>query len=610
MAKQASDNNRIVEVPSTIAVRDLAERLGISPVMLLKALIANGIMASITQTIDFDTAAIVAEDLGCTLQPEGTAAREAERQAAAEAQVATVEPAETPPGIAWYLVGEPEELLVDRPPVVTVMGHVDHGKTSLLDAIRSTRVAAGESGGITQHVGAYTAERGGHRITFIDTPGHEAFTAMRARGAQATDIAVIVVAADDGVMPQTREALDHARAAGVPIIVAVNKIDLAGARPDRVMEQLASLDVVPEAWGGDTFFVKVSAVTGEGIDELLDAVLLVAEEYPPKANPNRPALGVVLEGEIEPQRGVLARLLVQSGTLRTGNFVVVGRRYGKVRAMFNERGKRIKEAGPAVPVEMMGLSEVPEAGARFEVVATEKAAKAAVAERASRDGANGRAADVQPMTLDELFAKTAAGEVKTLNLVVKTDVQGTLEPVVSALDRLPGPIKVNVLRAAAGDITEWDVHLAAASNAVVVGFRVSPDSRAERAAAAQRVEVREYDVIYKLLEDIQDALTGMLEPTFEDKVIGQAEVRAIFSIPKQGKIAGCAVTSGTIRRNASARVLRGGSEIAVGTVSSLRRFTEDVREVREGFECGVGLNNFVDFQEGDILEFFVKERVR
>ncbi|MCE7938890.1 translation initiation factor IF-2 [bacterium] len=609
MASQVKER-KVVEIPASIAVRDLADKLDVSPVALLKRLIANGVMASITQTVDFDTAAIVAEDVGVTLRLEGSSpAPSAAVAAPAEAPALPgEEPA--PPGIPWYLVGEAEDKLVVRPPVVTVMGHVDHGKTSLLDAIRNTRVAAGESGGITQHVGAYTVERAGGRITFIDTPGHQAFSAMRARGAQATDIAVIVVAADDGVMPQTREAIDHAKAAGVPIIVAVNKIDLAGARPERVMEQLAEIDLVPEAWGGDTFFIPVSAVTGQGLEDLLDAIVLVSEEHPARANPGRPALGVVLEGRIDQQRGVIADILVQSGTLHAADTLVVGTAYGKVRAMFGERGERVKEAGPSTPVEIMGLSAVPDAGARFEVVANEKTAKAIVAARAADTHARAVQVTAKPMTLDELFAKAEAGEAKTLNIVVKTDVQGTLDPVVTALEQCSGPIRVNVLRAANGDITEWDVNLAAASNAIVIGFRVSPDNAALQAATAQHVEIREYDVIYKMIEDISDALTGMLEPKYVEKTIGRAEVRAVFSISKQGNIAGSSVTGGVIRRNATVRVLRGGAEIAQSAVASLKRFTEDVREVREGFECGIGLASFDDFKEGDILEFFVRERAR
>jgi len=603
---------KVVEIPPTVGVRELADRLGISPVELLKALIANGIMASISDSIDYETAAIVAEDLGFSLRLEGAAEAEAavaEAQAVAEQAEAAAAPEVTVPGVPWYLVGEDEKSLEPRAPVVTVMGHVDHGKTSLLDAIRNTHVAAGESGGITQHIGAYTVSHAGQPVTFIDTPGHEAFTAMRARGAQATDIAVIVIAADDGVMPQSLEAIDHARAAGVPIIVAINKTDLPNARPERVMEQMAEIDVVPDAWGGDTFFVPVSAATSAGLDELLDAIVLVAEDSPPLTNPKRMALGTVLEGEIDQQRGVIASLLVQSGTLNRGDTIVIGTQYGRVRAMFDEDGERIKVAGPATPVEIMGLSDVPDAGSRFEVVANEKAAKALVAEREDATRTTATAA-AGPMTLDELFAKAAAGETKTLNLIVKTDVQGTLEPVLDALERLSGEITVTILHAATGDITERDINLAAASDAVVIGFRSHPDGPARRAVLAQNVEVREYDVIYKMVEDVADALTGMLEPIYEEQDIGHAEVRAVFSIPRAGKVAGCAVTQGIIRRSARVRVMRDGAELATGSVSSLKRFTEDVREVREGFECGVGVSNFNDFEEGDTLVFFVEERVR
>ncbi len=607
MTDQPSTEGRIVEIPAEIPVRELAERLEISPVELLKALIANGIMAGITESIDFDTAAIVAADLGFNLLLEGAVAPPVE---AAEVVPETTPAEEVGPQVPWYIADEAEEDLSTRPPVVSVLGHVDHGKTSLLDAIRDTKVAAGESGGITQHIGAYTVMRDGQQVTFVDTPGHEAFTAMRARGAQATDIAVIVVAADDGVMPQTREAIDHALAARVPIIVAVNKIDLETSRPQRVMEQMAELDIVPESWGGDTFFVNVSAVSAEGLPELLDAILLVAEDVQPVANPNRPARGIVLEGRIDHQRGVIASLLVQSGSLGTGDMVVIDTGYGRVRAMFDENGARIRTAGPATPVEIMGLSELPQAGARFEVVPNEKLAKQIVASR--EYAARGEVPQLEsvPMSLEELFARAQAGEAKSLHLVVKTDVQGTLDPVVSSLRQLGGEINVSILHAATGDITESDINLAAASGAVVLGFRVGPDGRARRAAAAQNVEVREYDVIYKLVEDVADALTGMLEPIYEDQTIGLAEVRAVFRISRVGPVAGCHVRSGTIRRNATARVLRGGEEIAVSTVSSLKRFEEDVREVREGFECGIGLTSFEDFEEGDSLEFFVQERVR
>lgn len=612
MANQVKEP-RVIEIPNEIAVRDLAELLGISPVDLLKALIGNGIMATITQSIDYETAAIVAEDLGFSLQLEGTAEREALVRAAVEAEerkAADAAEAELVASTPWYLVGEREDALSTRSPVVTVMGHVDHGKTSILDAIRHTHVAAGESGGITQHIGAYTIAHGEGSITFIDTPGHEAFTAMRARGAQATDIAIIVVAADDGLMPQTREAIDHARAAHVPIIVAINKVDLPGAKPERILEQLAAIDLTPEEWGGDTFFIRTSATTGEGMSDLLDAILFVAEEHPPLANVDRPALGIVIEGQIDQRRGVVATLLIQSGRLNAGDTVVIDRQHCRVRALFDDKGNRIKTAGPSMPVEIMGLSEVPVAGSRFEVVKDDKGAKALVSRRDDAAHASVLANRAGPMTLEELFARATESEVKTLNLVVKTDVQGTLEPVVDALQRLSGEIKVRILLADTGEISESDVNLAAASDAVVIGFRSSPDTRAQAAATAQKVEVREYDVIYKLVEDVRDALAGMLDPVYQEVTLGQAEVRQIFSVPRQGKIAGCSVISGTIRRNGTVRVIRAQEEIAQSAVASLKRFTEDVREVREGFECGVSLSAFNDFVEGDILEFFSRERVR
>jgi translation initiation factor IF-2 len=603
--------NTVVEIPAQLTVRELGEKLGISPVNLLKALIANGIMATITQRIDYETAAIVAEDLGFTLYLEGQVPPPAAPEGAAPPTDGTAEEpelVEAGPGQPWYLEGEDESALRPRPPVVTIMGHVDHGKTSILDAIRKTRVVAGESGGITQHIGAYSVTRGDKRITFIDTPGHEAFTAMRARGARATDIAVIVVAADDGVMPQTREAVDHARAAGVPIIVAINKMDLPSAKIDRLLDQISGLGLMPEEWGGDTFCIRVSAHTGMGLDELLEAILLVAEVSPPLANPDRGALGVVLEAEIDQQRGVRATLLVQSGTLRKGDMLVVGEQYSRVRAMWNDLGETVLTVPPGDPVAAIGLPHVPAAGSRFEVVKNEKTARALVEAR-NLEARPGMGTE-RPLTLEELFTRAQQAEIKTLNLIVKTDVHGSLEPVVTALERLSGAVKVKVLLADTGEISESDVNLAVASGAVVLGFRVSPDVRAARAAASQRVEIREYDIIYKLVEDIQDALTGMLEPVYEAKTIGRAEVRAIFGVPRAGNVAGSAVLSGTIRRNATVRVLRGNQQVAESAVSSMKRFTEDVREVREGFECGIGLAAFDDFKVGDILEFFVKERVK
>ena len=612
MASQV-DKAQYIEIPAEIPVRELAERLELSPVEVLKALIANGIMVSINESIDFETAAIVASDLGFELRLEGAAEQEAEVSAEA-AELEEEEEAEdavpAPPSIAWYLADEDEASLEVRSPVVTMMGHVDHGKTSLLDVLRNANVTATESGGITQHIGAYTIDHNGKRISFIDTPGHEAFTAMRARGAQATDIAVIVVAADDGMMPTTREAIDHARAAGVQIVVAVNKVDLPDANVDRIYEQFASMEIVPDSWGGDTFFVKTSAETGEGMDDLLDAILYVTEEHPPLANPNRLARGVVLEGKIDPARGVISTLLVQSGVLKRGDIVVVGGDFAKARAMFDHTGEQIQTADPSTPVEIMGLNDVPEAGMKFEVVAKQKAAKAlaAVNETMRRDAT--KAASTVPMTLEELFARASADEAKALNLIVKSDMQGTLQPVVDSLEKLSGEVRVEILHADTGDISESDINLAAASDAVVIGFRSNPDGPARRAARAQQIEIREYDIIYKLSEDVERMLEGMLDPVFEDRMVGRAEVRALFTVPRAGKIAGCSVVEGLIRRNAKARVLRGDEVLADSSVSSLKRFKEDTREVREGFECGIGIDGFRKFKEGDVIECFVSERVR
>jgi len=593
-----------------ISVRDLAETMGVSPIDLIKALMANGIMANINQTIDFDTAAIVAEDMGFELVLEGTRAAP-EPEAVAEVEVEAeeeVEEEEKPPVRRLQFV-EPGEPVEPRPPVVTVLGHVDHGKTTLLDAIRETNVAAKEAGGITQRIGAYQVEQGGKKITFIDTPGHEAFTAMRARGAQVTDIAVLVVAADDGVMPQTDEAINHARAAGVPIIVALNKMDLPTARPERVKQQLADRGLVPDDWGGDTFMIPISARRKEGIEELLDAILLVAESIEPVANPNKPAAGTVLEAELDRFRGVTATLLIQAGTLHVGDAIVAGTTYGRVRAMFDEWGNRVKEAGPSTPVAVLGLNEVPRAGDIFEAVKDEKTARALAEERAEREaaGVTRRA----PTSLDELFAQLRAGEAKELNLIVKADAQGSLEPIRGQLEKLgTDELRVRILHMATGAITESDIMLASASDAVVVGFNVPIDSVAERMAEAEGVDVRRYQVIYELTEDIEKALHGLLEPKYEEVMIGQAEVRAVFSIPRVGNVAGCYVTEGKVKRSAMARVFRNGAQVYEGEVESLKRFTEDVREVAQGYECGLRLTYFDDYQEGDIIRFYEQRRVQ
>jgi translation initiation factor IF-2 len=495
--------------------------------------------------------------------------------------------------------------------VVTVLGHVDHGKTSLLDVIREAAVAEGEAGGITQAIGAYQVVHQGQIITFIDTPGHEAFTAMRARGAQGADIAVLVVAADDGVMPTTREAINHARVADVPIIVAINKIDKPNANLDLAKQQLAELELVPDDWDGDTIMVPVSAKEKLGIDDLLEAILLVAGENDIKANPNRDGRGVVLEGSVESGRGAVATLLVQNGTLRQGDIVVAGTSYGRIKAMFDEHNKRLDAAEPSRPVSVMGLDHQPSAGEPFEVVKTMKEARKLVDQR--EDDAERPGALVRVQTLEDLFAHFQAGETTELTLVVKVDVDGSLHPVVASLEGIKiaedGPT-VRIIHSEVGDVTENDVNLAQSSNAIIVGFNVEADNAARKAADVYKVEIRTYNIIYKLIEDIELALHGLLEPVYEDRVVGRAEVRAVFRIPKVGHIAGSYILDGVAQRNAKARVLRGGNVISEKQgVSSLKRVEEDVREVRTGFECGIRLANFQDYKEGDIIEFIVSERV-
>jgi len=558
---------------------------------------SNGVMANINQQIDFDTAAIVCEEFGYTAR--SLAEIEAEIKAAEEA-------APSPLWEQFYAREDPANLQ-PRPPVATMLGHVDHGKTSLLDAIRGTNVFAGEAGGITQHVGAYQVIHQGRKITSLDTPGHEAFTAMRARGAQGADIAILVVAADDGVMPQAREASAHARAAKVPIIVALNKMDLPSANPERVKQELAEVELIPDEWEGNTLVVPVSAKLNQGLEDLLEALLLVAGEEQIVANPNRPAQGTVIEGEMDKSRGVTATLLVQNGTLKVGDAIVAGTSSGRVRAMFDFRGNRIKEALPSTPVAVLGLSDVPVAGEVYEVVENEKVAREIVAERlaAQERETRPRAAP----SLEEIFARFQAGQAKTLNLIVKADVQGTLEPIIDSLRKLEtGDLKVDIIHSDIGNVIESDVMLASASEAIIVGFQVDIDNAARRMADSEGVDIRTYDIIYKLIEDVDKALKGLLEPTFIDVDIGLAEVRATFRVPRTGVVAGCYVRDGIVRRDALARVRRNGEQIYNGRVSSLRRFQEDVREVRTGFECGVGLEGFADFEEGDVIEFYVKER--
>jgi translation initiation factor IF-2 len=593
-----SDNgHKTIELPAAVTVRQLADMIKASPIDIIKQLMSNGMMATINQQIDYDTAAIVVSEFGYEAQQEVVIEEEKEEEKASTSE--------------WRKIIQTEsaENLVTRPPVVTILGHVDHGKTSLLDAIRKTNVAAGESGGITQHIGAYQVVHNDRKITFLDTPGHEAFTAMRARGAQTTDIAVLVVAADDGVMPQTREAAAHAKAARVPIIVALNKIDRPNANPERVKQQLSEIDLNPDDWGGTTMVVPVSAKQKKGIDDLLEAILLTADDTDIKANPDSTGAGTVVEAQLDRAKGVVATILVQNGTLRTGDVLVAGNVSGRIRRMFNDKGEVIKEALPSAPVSVLGLSDIPNAGDLFRVVSTDREAREIVGERkqAQKDAA------VKPsmgLTLDQVFAKFQAGETKELPLVVKADVQGSLEPIVTSLQKLgTNELKANILYSETGNITENDVLLASASKAIVVGFHVHADPPAVRLADKEGVSIRLYDVIYRITEDIEKALKGMLEPEYKDVLIGKAEVREVFRIPKIGNIAGSYVRDGEIKRNATARVMRGGQKVFEGGVSSLKHLKDDVREVKQGFECGISLDGFNEFKPGDVVEFYTKQQV-
>jgi translation initiation factor IF-2 len=577
-----SPDSDAVQVEPGATVKDLGEAIGVPPTQIIKILMGLGEMKTLTQTLSTEEIELISEELGI------------------EVEIGAVEdlaPAEMAPDDA------PEEL-VEKPPVVTVMGHVDHGKTSLLDRIRQANVQSGEAGGITQHIGAYQVAvgDGGKRISFIDTPGHEAFTEMRARGAKVTDIVVLVVAADDGIMPQTLEAIEHARAAGVPLVVAVNKIDVPNANQDRVFGELSERGLVPEVYGGDTITVPVSAKTGEGIDELLENILVVAELEDLKANPKAPASGYVIEGERDPGRGPVATLLLSRGTLNKGDAVLAGTAYGRVRAMLDYTGKRVKDAGPGTPVEILGLSGVPEAGTRFEVLDHERLARdrAQQAEAASRRQELAQGGTRR--TLEELLGE---GGTQDLNLVVKADVAGSVEALKEALAKLSTEeVRVNIVRSGVGALTDSDVMLASASDGILLGFNVRPTNPAKQVAEREGVEIRTYDVIYKALEDIEAAMRGMLAPDIQERETGTAEVRQTFRVPNAGVVAGCMVTSGEIFRNNRVRVVREGSIVYEGSIASLKRFRDDARSVREGFECGVGVENFNDLKEGDVLEFF------
>jgi translation initiation factor IF-2 len=577
-----------IVIPETISVQDLASKMSRKAGELIKHLMNLGVMATINQDLDSETATILANEMGVTVEVK------------AEKSLAIIEDIEDDPND-----------LVFRSPVVTVMGHVDHGKTSLLDAIRTTNVTSSEAGGITQHIGAYQVEIKGQKITFLDTPGHEAFTAMRARGAQVTDIAVLVVAADDGVMPQTIEAINHAKAAGVPIIVAINKIDKENAVPERVKQELTEYGLVVEEWGGDTIAVPVSAKTKVNIEQLLEMILLVAEVRELKANPNRPAVGTVVEAELDKGKGPIATVLVSKGTLNVGDVLVAGCAFGRIRAMVDDKGRRVKKAGPSMPVEVQGLSEVPEAGEPFYAVADEKLARQITTARAEVRKVEEAKNSAVKVSLDDLFDKIKEGEIKELNIIIKADVQGSVEALRQSLLRLStGEVRVNPIHGGVGAITETDVMLAAASNAIIIGFNVRPDSNTKATAELEGVDMRLYRVIYDAIEDVKAAMAGLLDPTFKEQELGKAEVRQVFKVPKAGTIAGCMVTEGKIIRSAKVRIIRDGIVIHDGVMESLRRFKDDVKEVLEGFECGIGIEKFNDIKEGDIIEAFVMEEVK
>lgn len=578
-----------MEIGESIVIKDLAAKIGVPAAEIIKKLIGLGVMATINQAIDYDSAALICAEYDITAKPE---------QDLDEA-VFTDD-----------VVDDPADLQT-RPPVVTIMGHVDHGKTTLLDGIRKSKVTQTEAGGITQHIGAYQVEYKGQKITFLDTPGHAAFTAMRSRGAQVTDIAVLVVAADDGVMPQTVEAVNHAKVAGVPIIVAINKMDHPDANPDRIKQELSEHGLITEEWGGDTIFVEMSALKLEGIDELLEMILLVAEMEEYKANPNRPARGTVIEAQLDKGRGPVATVLITNGTLRIGDNFVVGNVSGKVRALTNEHGQNLKEAYPSQPVEIIGISDVPEAGDPFVVVETEQVARQ-VAELRQQKQREQQMRVTSRANLDDLFAQIAQGEVHELNLVIKADVHGSVEALRSSLEELStDEVRVNVIHQGVGGVSETDVALAAASDAVIIAFNVRPESNARRAAEREKVEIRYYRVIYTAIEEVKAAMSGLLEPDYEEEVIGSAEVRQTFRVPGGTIVAGCYVTEGKIQRNAQIRVIRDNIIVHEGKISSLKRFKDDVREVAQGYECGIGVEKFNDIKDGDVLEaFIIKEIAR
>lgn len=589
--KQKELPEKITFVES-LSVAELAKKLHREPSEIIKKLFMLGVMATINQELDKDAIELICADYGVEVEEE------------IRVDITDLE-------THFEQTEEVNEAdLSERPPVVTIMGHVDHGKTTLLDSIRNTKVTAGEAGGITQHIGAYQVTEGDKKISFLDTPGHAAFTTMRARGAKVTDLTILVVAADDGVMPQTVEAINHAKAAEVPIIVAVNKMDKPSANPDRVMQELTEHGLVPEAWGGETIFVPISALKGEGIDTLLEMILLVAEVGELKANPNRLALGTVIEAQLDKGRGSVATLLVQDGTLKVGDPIVVGHTFGRVRAMVNDKGRRVKEAGPSTPVEITGLNEVPQAGDRFVVFEDEKTARQ-VGETRAMSAIQAQRSEKQRVTLDNLFEQMSQGEMKELNLIVKADVQGTVEAMAASLMKIDVEgVNVKIIHTGAGAITESDISLAAASNAIVIGFNVRPDINAKRAAEEEGVDIRLHRIIYKVIEEIEQAMKGMLDPEFVEKIIGQAEVRQTIKVSKVGTIAGSYVTEGKVTRDSGVRVIRDNVVIFEGELDTLKRFKDEVKEVAKGYECGITITNFNDIKEGDIIEAYIMEEVK
>ena len=582
----------------SLSVSELAQKLRRPAAEIVKKLFGLGVMATINQELDGDTIELIGAEYGVEVEEEV-------RIDVTDLEIYFEEP-ETEEERA-----ELEKNSIERPAVVTIMGHVDHGKTTLLDSIRNTKVTQGEAGGITQHIGAYQIESdNGKRITFLDTPGHEAFTTMRARGAKITDLTILVVAADDGVMPQTVEAINHAKAAEVPIIVAVNKMDKPTANPDRVMQELTEYGLVAEDWGGDTIFVPISALKGEGIDELIEMILLISEVSELKANPELRARGTVIEAELDRGRGAVATLLVQNGTLHIGDPIVVGNTFGRVRAMINDVGRRVKEAGPSTPVEITGLNDVPQAGDRFVVFEDEKTARQ-IGEAREQEALQSQRSEKTRITLDNLFDQMQQGDVKELNIIVKADVQGTVEAMAASLMKIEVEgVNVKIIHTGAGAINESDINLAAASNAIVIGFNVRPDANAKRAAEEEGVEIRQHRVIYKVIEEIESAMKGLLDPEYEEKVIGQVEIRETFKVSKVGTIGGSYVTDGKITRDSGVRVIRDNIVIYEGKIATLKRFKDDVREVAKGYECGLMIEGYNDIQEGDIIEAYVMEEVK